>query len=499
MVIKNKTRLVMRGYRQEVGIDFKESFAPVSRMEAIKIFLAYAAHKSFIVFQLDVKTAFLHGTLKEDVYVCKPEGFIDVDHPSYVYKLKQAPRAWYDELSKFLLHNHFSKGTIDPTLFIRSFKDDILVVHIYVDDIIFGSTNPSTTMCLKSLKIGMDMSDLVGTPMEIKYKLDLDKNRTLVDATKYHSMIGALMYLTSSRPDIIHATCLCARYQAKLTKKHLKEVKRIFRYLRGTVNMGLYQNQRDLPRDTPLDRVEVLRVILFSTYSDEWKSFQSQHQIALRQSIDLDLDPLRTDKMYKDTKEYYRWSRIWKDIAMLIMEYLVNISKRRAFWSINEDILKINDSDYQYAVSIKEDTAYPCLHSPKTIQRSPIRSIKDILCNDSGRYQAWSLLQETPQYAVWICQISQEISQKRTRERMSDQEAKEIKAEAREIMPQPSTAWSLYWSWMAAETPRVLRAEGQLIVFIVILLGFPGPSDGLRLHPIVFFSSGSGLTADSLD
>ncbi|GJZ60105.1 retrovirus-related pol polyprotein from transposon TNT 1-94 [Tanacetum coccineum] len=98
---------------------------------------------------MDVKTAFLHGSLKEDVYVCQPEGFIDADHPIHVYKLKkslyglkQAPRAWYDELSKFLQHNHFNKGTIDPTLFIRRFKDDILVVQVYVDDIIFGSTNP---------------------------------------------------------------------------------------------------------------------------------------------------------------------------------------------------------------------------------------------------------------------------------------------------------------------------------------------------------------------
>ncbi|GKE04644.1 retrovirus-related pol polyprotein from transposon TNT 1-94, partial [Tanacetum coccineum] len=137
------------GYRQEEGIDFKESFTPVARMEAIRIFLAYAAHKSFIVFQMDVKTAFLHGTLKEDVYVCQPEGFIDADHPSHVYKLKkalyglkQAPRAWYDELSTFLLQNHFFKGTIDPTLFIRRFDDDILVVQVYVDDIIFGSTHP---------------------------------------------------------------------------------------------------------------------------------------------------------------------------------------------------------------------------------------------------------------------------------------------------------------------------------------------------------------------
>nr|GEZ98877.1 hypothetical protein [Tanacetum cinerariifolium] len=190
-VIRNKPRLVVRGYRQVEEIDFKESFASVARMEAIRIFLAYAAHKSFIVFQMDVKTTFLHGTLKEDVFVCQPKGFIDADHPSYVFKLKKAlyglkkaPRAWYDELSTFLLQNHFFKGTTDPTLLIRRFVDDILVVQVYVDDIIFGSTHP--------------------------------------------------------RPEIIHATYLCAWYQAKPTEKHLKEVKRIFRYLRGTVNTGLW-------------------------------------------------------------------------------------------------------------------------------------------------------------------------------------------------------------------------------------------------------------------
>nr|GEX77613.1 hypothetical protein [Tanacetum cinerariifolium] len=231
-VIRNKSRLVVRGYCQEEGIDFEESLAPVARMEAIRILLAYAAHKSFFVFQMDVKTAFLHGSLKEDVYVCQPEGFIDVDHPSHVYKLKkalyglkQAPRAWYNELSTFLLHNHFFKGTIDPTLFIRRFHDDILVSK-YVLEIL--------------KKYGMESCDPVGTPMEIKDKLDLDKNRTPVDATKYHSMIGALMYLTSSRPNILHATSLYSRYQAKPTEKHLKE------------------SRRDLPRNTTLDRVEVI-------------------------------------------------------------------------------------------------------------------------------------------------------------------------------------------------------------------------------------------------
>nr|GEW91840.1 retrovirus-related Pol polyprotein from transposon TNT 1-94 [Tanacetum cinerariifolium] len=260
-VIRNKSCLVVRGYHQEEGIDLEESFTPVSRMEAIRIFLAYIAHKSFTMFQMDVKTAFMHGSLKEDVYMCQPEGFIDADHPSHVFKLKkalyglkQAPRAWYDELSMFLLQNHFFKGTIDPTLFIRRFDDNILVPLQNVDDggndIFLGlqvNQSPRGIFINQSIyvleilkKYRMESCDLVGTPIEIKDKLDLDQNRTPIDVTKYHSMIGALMYLTSSRPDIVHATYLCARYQAKPTEKHLKEVKRIFRYIWGTVNTGLW-------------------------------------------------------------------------------------------------------------------------------------------------------------------------------------------------------------------------------------------------------------------
>nr|GFB01881.1 hypothetical protein [Tanacetum cinerariifolium] len=250
-IIQNKSRLVVRGYHQEEGIDFEESFASVARREVIRIFLAYAAHKSFTVFQMDVKTIFLHGSLKEDVYVCQLEGFIDADHPSHVYKLKkalyglkQAPRAWYGELSTFLLQNHFFKGTIDLTLFIRRFYNDILVVQVYVDDIIFGSSHPRYIQLFSDLmksrfemsmmgemtfffglqvnqspcgifinqskyvleimkKYGMESCDPVGTPIKIKDKLDLDQNGTPFDATKYRSMIGALMYLTSSRPDIM--------------------------------------------------------------------------------------------------------------------------------------------------------------------------------------------------------------------------------------------------------------------------------------------------------
>nr|GEU36128.1 hypothetical protein [Tanacetum cinerariifolium] len=276
MVIRNKTHLVVRGYKQEEGIDFEESFAPVAWMEAVRIFLAYVAHKGFTVYQIDVKTAFLHGSLKEDVYVCQPEGFLDANYPSHVYKfkkalygLKQAPRAWYDELSTFLLQNGFSKGTIDLTLFTKRFDDDILVVNQSPSGI-FINQSKYVHKILK--KYGLNTSDVVGTPMDIKDKCDLDQIGTPVDATKYHSMIGALMYLTSSSPDIVHATCVCARYQAHPTEKHLKEVKRIFRYLWGTVNMGLRYT-----KDSGFELTEFLDVD-YAGCKDTFKSTSGEEQ-----------------------------------------------------------------------------------------------------------------------------------------------------------------------------------------------------------------------------
>nr|GEV63986.1 retrovirus-related Pol polyprotein from transposon TNT 1-94 [Tanacetum cinerariifolium] len=223
------SRLVVRGYRQEEGIDFEESFAPVARMEAIRIFLAYAAHKSFTVFQMDVKTAFLHGSLKEDVYVCQPEGFIDTDHPSHVcklkkalYGLKQTPRAWYIQLFSNLMKNRFEMSMMGEMTFFLGLQVNQSPCGIFI--------NQSKYVLEILKKYGMESCNPVGTPMEIKDKLNLDRNGTPVDATKYRSIIGALMYLTSSRPDIVHATCLCTRYQAKPTEKLLKEVKRIFRF-----------------------------------------------------------------------------------------------------------------------------------------------------------------------------------------------------------------------------------------------------------------------------
>nr|GEX96985.1 retrovirus-related Pol polyprotein from transposon TNT 1-94 [Tanacetum cinerariifolium] len=235
-IIRNKVRLVAKGYAQEEGVDFEESFAPVACLEAVRIFVAYAGHKSFPIYQMDVKMAFLNGPLTKEVYVAQPDGFVDPDHPEKVYRLrkalyglKQAPKARYEELSKFLTSKGFTKGTIDPTLFTIRYGEDILLVQIYAK------------YALEILhKHGIYKRQSIGTPMATKPKLDANLSRNLVDQTDYHSEIMSLMYLTSNRPDIVKEVCYCARYQSLPTEKHLKEVKRIFRYLRGTINMGLW-------------------------------------------------------------------------------------------------------------------------------------------------------------------------------------------------------------------------------------------------------------------
>ncbi|KAJ9565966.1 hypothetical protein OSB04_001932 [Centaurea solstitialis] len=285
-IIRNKARLVAQGYRQEEGIDYDETFAPVARLEAIRLFLAFAAHMNFKVFQMDIKNAFLNGKLNEEVYVSQSPGFVDPKFPDHVYKLnkalyglKQAPRAWYDTLSTFLLSKGFECGKIDSTLFLKKYPKHILLVQIYVDDIIFGSTNPKLYEKFELLmkteykmsmmgeltyflglqikqsekgifinqgKYVLDMLkkfDLTSctpmkTPMAPPLSLDKDSKGKPVDVTLYRGMIGSLLYLTASRPDIMYSTCLCARYQAEPKESHLTAVKRIFRYLKGTPNLG---------------------------------------------------------------------------------------------------------------------------------------------------------------------------------------------------------------------------------------------------------------------
>ncbi|GJR77209.1 retrovirus-related pol polyprotein from transposon TNT 1-94 [Tanacetum coccineum] len=251
IVIRNKARLVAQGYRQEEGIDYDEVFAPIARIEAIRLFLAYALFKDFVVYQMDVKSAFLDGEIKE-VYVCQPPGFEDPDFPDRVFKvekalygLHQAPRAWYETLSTYLLDNGFQRGKIDKTLFIK--RDKGLQVK-QKNDGIFISQDKYVAEILK--KFGFTKVKTASTPMETQKPFLKDKDGEEVDVHLYRLMIGSLMYLTSSRPDIMFALCACARYQVNPKVSHLYAVKRIFRYLKGQPKLGLWY-----PKYSPFDLV----------------------------------------------------------------------------------------------------------------------------------------------------------------------------------------------------------------------------------------------------
>ncbi|GKB48436.1 putative ribonuclease H-like domain-containing protein [Tanacetum coccineum] len=209
IVIRNKARLVAQGHTQEEGIGYDEVFAPVARIEAIRIFLAYASYMGFTIYQMDVKSAFLYGQIEEEVYVCQPPGFEDLDHPDKVYKvikalygLHQAPRAWYDTLATYLLSNGFQKGQIDQTLFIKSQKGHILLVQQKKNGI-FISQDKYVHEILRKFNYS-DMKS-ASTPTDLEKPLVKDANADNVDKHLYRSMIGSLMYLTASRPDIMFA------------------------------------------------------------------------------------------------------------------------------------------------------------------------------------------------------------------------------------------------------------------------------------------------------
>ncbi|GJR04788.1 putative ribonuclease H-like domain-containing protein [Tanacetum coccineum] len=268
IVIRNKARLVAQGYTQEEGIDYDEVFAPVARIEAIRLFLAYASFKDFVVYQMDVKSNFLYRKIEEEVYVCQPPGFKDPYFPDRVYKvekalygLHQAPRAWYETLSTYLLDNGFQRGKIDKTLFIKRHKGDILLMSSMGEltfflglqvkqkkDGIFISQDKYVEEILK--KFRFTEVKTASTPMETQKPLLKDEDGEEVDVHMYRSMIGSLMYLTSSRPDIMFAVCACARYQVNPKVSHLHAVKRIFRYLKGQPKLGLWY-----PKDSPFDLV----------------------------------------------------------------------------------------------------------------------------------------------------------------------------------------------------------------------------------------------------
>ncbi|GJV26591.1 putative ribonuclease H-like domain-containing protein [Tanacetum coccineum] len=272
IVIRNKERLVTQGHRQEEGIGYEEVFAPVARIEAIRLFLAYASFMGFLVYQMDVKSDFLYGTIEEEVYVTQPPGFKDPDHPDKVYKvvkalygLHQAPRAWYETLANYLLGNGFKRGKIDRHCLSRS-KKEIFCLYRFMlmplslaeqtrrlqvqqkEDGIFISQDKYVAEILK--KFNYTNVKSASTPVDLEKPLVKDGDVDDVDVHLYRSMIGSLMYLTTSRLDIMFAVCACARFQVTPKTSHLLAVKRIFRYLKGKPTLGLWYS-----RDSPFELV----------------------------------------------------------------------------------------------------------------------------------------------------------------------------------------------------------------------------------------------------
>ena len=288
-IICNKACLVTQGYSQMEEVDYDETFAPIARMESIRILLALACHLRFKLYQMDVKTAFLNGLLKEDVYVAQPKGFIDPHFLDYVlylkkafYRLKQAPRAWYDRLTQYLVSHGFIKGKADQTLFIKKEDDELIVAQVYVNDIIFGSTKDKLAHSFSKLihaefeismigelthflrlqihqqdsgifqskyaknlvkKFGLESASSIRTPMSQNVKLTIDLLGKRVDLSLYRSMIGSLLYLTASRLDISYNVGVCARYQANPKESHMIAFKRVIKYVKTIADFGVWFNK----------------------------------------------------------------------------------------------------------------------------------------------------------------------------------------------------------------------------------------------------------------
>lgn len=286
---KYKARLVAKGYSQKHGVDYTEVYAPVARMDTVRMIIALAAHKNWQIFQLDVKSAFLHGELNEDVYVEQPRGYEKKGSEHLVYKLhkalyglKQAPRAWFSRIEAHFIDEGFQRCDSEQTLFTKRSKEGkIIIVSVYVDDLIFtGNCEIMMSEFKSSMLREFDMSDLgkmrfflgievlqksdgiyicqrkyasevlkrfgmmesnsVSSPIVPGFKVSKDGDGKEVDETYYKQLVGSLMYLTATRPDMMFVTCLISRYMTKPMHIHLQVAKRALRYLKGTVNYGLH-------------------------------------------------------------------------------------------------------------------------------------------------------------------------------------------------------------------------------------------------------------------
>lgn len=288
-VDKYKARLVAKGYKQEFGVDYREVFAPVARLDTIRLMIAMAAQNSWPIFQLDVKSAFLHGELQEQVFIEQPPGYIKAGEENKVYRLKkalyglkQAPRAWYSRIDAYFQKEGFRKCPYEHTLYIKNGDEGkMLFVCLYVDDLIYtGSDGVMFENFKRSMMLEFDMSDLgrlhyflgievvqsadgifisqkkyvreildrfqmsncnsVTTPSDAGLKLTKDQDGKKVDSTLFKQIVGSLMYLTATRPDIMHSVSVISRYMENPTELHLLAAKRTLRYLKGTTNFGVF-------------------------------------------------------------------------------------------------------------------------------------------------------------------------------------------------------------------------------------------------------------------
>ncbi|KAH9781357.1 hypothetical protein KPL71_008429 [Citrus sinensis] len=286
---KYKAHLVAKGYKQEFGVDYKEVFAPVARLETIRLIIALASQNAWPVFQLDVKSAFLHGELQKEVFIEQPPGYVKLGSEHKVYKLKkalyglkQAPRAWYSHIDAYFLKEGFRKCPYEHTLYTKIGDDGkMLMVCLYVDDLIYtGNDRVMFEKFKESVMLEFDVTDLgllhyflgleviqsdagnficqkkyveeilerfqmkncnsVTTPIEKGLKLVKDLAGRIVDSTLYKQIVGSLMYLTATRPDIMHTVSSISRYMEHPREDHLLAAKRILRYLRGTAKFGLF-------------------------------------------------------------------------------------------------------------------------------------------------------------------------------------------------------------------------------------------------------------------
>ncbi|BBN68370.1 ADP glucose pyrophosphorylase large subunit 1, partial [Prunus dulcis] len=257
-VDKYKARLVAKGYKQKYGIDYNEVFAPVTRMDTIRLVLSLAAQNSWPIFQLDVKSAFLHGSLQEQVYVDEPPGYVQPGKEGKVYKLrkalyglKQAPRAWYSRINAYFAKEGFQKCPYEHTLYTKiGAGGKILIVCLYVDDLIYTGSlmhyflgieveQSPAGIFISQKKFRMSNCNPVGTPTECGLKLTKDPEGEKVNSTLYKQIVGSLMYVTATRPDVKHAVSLISRYMECPTSLHLLAAKKIFCYLKGTSDFGI--------------------------------------------------------------------------------------------------------------------------------------------------------------------------------------------------------------------------------------------------------------------